>query len=239
MTTGYLFDLDETLVTYEPEVPGIFRNTCGKAGVEPTEAATEAIGHGYVETFVEFEESPYVGAARAARETGLDVDPESFADTYVETELEATHVPDGIPELLSSLDGAVAVGHDADPLQRREQFRDAIRDVGGLQFRLDVGVGEPFGVDVETRLPGGPRRAHVGALLELDKRLDVALADGLGGGLGGVDAGLLAGVPEDAWHLRLVGHERLVEVEEVPGFHGRTLVECGINPSVGHWAVLS
>ena len=29
MTTGYLFDLDETLVTYEPEVPGIFRNACG------------------------------------------------------------------------------------------------------------------------------------------------------------------------------------------------------------------
>ena len=32
VTTGYLFDLDETLVTYEPEVPGIFRNACGKAG---------------------------------------------------------------------------------------------------------------------------------------------------------------------------------------------------------------
>lgn len=120
MPTGYLFDLDETLVTYEPAVPGIFRNACRRAGVEPTDAAVDAIGPGYVETFVEFEESPYVGAARAARETGLDVDPESFAETYVEAELDATSVPAGVPELLASLDEVGVVTNGYGPVQRRK-----------------------------------------------------------------------------------------------------------------------
>ncbi|MFQ3318074.1 MAG: FMN phosphatase YigB (HAD superfamily) [Natronomonas sp.] len=120
MTVGYLFDLDKTLVTYDPDVPGIFRDACTKVGVEATEAATEAIGSGYIETFVEFEESPYLGAARAARDTGLDVDPEQFADTYVETELESTHVPNGVPELLESLDTVGVVTNGYGPVQRRK-----------------------------------------------------------------------------------------------------------------------
>ena len=128
MTTGYLFDLDETLVTYEPEVPGIFRNACEKTGVDPTEAATEAIGEGYVETFVEFEESPYVGAARAARETGLDVDPERFAEAYVEAELAATHAPDGLTELLASLERVGVVTNGYGPVQRRKLAATGLAD---------------------------------------------------------------------------------------------------------------
>jgi len=120
VTTGYLFDLDETLVTYEPEVPGIFRNACETAGVEPITDALDTIGSGYVETFVEFEESPYVGAARAAREAGLDVDPERFAEIYVEAELEATHVPEGIPDLLASLERVGVVTNGYGPVQRRK-----------------------------------------------------------------------------------------------------------------------
>ena len=128
MTTGYLFDLDETLVTYEPSTPGIFRTACQRAGVEPTPAATEAIGPGFVETFVEFEESPYVGAARAARETGLDVDPEPFAETYVETELEATHVPEGVPALLASLPSVGVVTNGYGPVQRRKLAAVGLRE---------------------------------------------------------------------------------------------------------------
>jgi len=120
MTTGYLFDLDETLVTSEPEVPGIFRNACERVGVEPSDAALEAIGSGYVETFVEFEESPYLGAARAARDTGLDVDPAAFAETYIETELEATQVPAGVPDLLAALDHVGVVTNGYGPVQRRK-----------------------------------------------------------------------------------------------------------------------
>jgi len=134
VSTGYLFDLDETLVTYEPSVPAIFRNACEMAGVEPTPEATEAIGPGYVETFVEFEESPYVGAARAAREAGLEVDPERFAETYVEAELEATHVPAGVPELLASLDPVGVVTNGYGPVQRRKL------DAVGLDANVDAVV---------------------------------------------------------------------------------------------------
>lgn len=128
MTLGYLFDLDETLVTYEPEVPGIFRAACRRAGVEPTEAAAEAIGPGYVETFAAFEESPYLGAARAAREAGLEIDPESFAETYVETELESTHVPDGVRELLAALDRIGVVTNGYGPIQRRKLETTGLAD---------------------------------------------------------------------------------------------------------------
>jgi len=144
MTTGYLFDLDETLVTYEPEVPGIFREACRTAGVEPTTAATEAIGPGYVETFVEFEESPYVGAARAAREAGLDVDPARFADVYVETELEATHVPDGVPDLLASLDRVGVVTNGYGPVQRRKLSATSLdTHVDGVVCADDVEAFKP------------------------------------------------------------------------------------------------
>lgn len=120
MTVGYLFDLDRTLVTYDPGIPGIFRAACEDAGVEPTDEAAEAIVPGYVETFLEFEESPYVGAARAAREAGMDVDPEAFAEVYVERELESTHVHDGVVELLASLDRVGVVTNGYGPVQRRK-----------------------------------------------------------------------------------------------------------------------
>ena len=120
MTVGYLFDLDRTLVTYDPGIPGIFRAACTDAGVEPTDEAADAIVPGYVETFSEFEESPYVGAARAAREAGVDVDPESFASVYVERELEATRVHDGVADLLASLDRVGVVTNGYGPVQRRK-----------------------------------------------------------------------------------------------------------------------
>ena len=120
MTVGYLFDLDETLVVYDPERAGIFRDACRRAGVEPTDDAAEALGPGYVETFAAFEESPYVGAARAAREAGLEIDPERFAETYVEAELAATHAPEGLGELLASLERVGVVTNGYGPVQRRK-----------------------------------------------------------------------------------------------------------------------
>ena len=186
MTTGYLFDLDETLVTYEPEVPGIFRNACEKAGVDPTEAATEAIGEGYVETFVEFEESPYVGAARAAREAGLEVDPERFAETYVEAELAATHAPEGLAELLASLERVGVVTNGYGPVQRRklsafglDEYVDAVvcaDDVGAFKPADDpfdavtdavaaeeyVMVGDSVDYDIRPAAERGYRTVFVG-----------------------------------------------------------------------------
>ena len=120
MTLGYVFDLDETLVTYDPGRPGIFEAACTRMGVDPIEAAQEAIGPGYVETFKTFEESPYIGAARAAREAGLEIDPRTFADYYIEAELAASHVSDGTGALLSELSPVGVVTNGYGPVQRRK-----------------------------------------------------------------------------------------------------------------------
>jgi HAD superfamily hydrolase (TIGR01549 family) len=147
VTVGYIFDLDRTLVTYDPGIPGIFRAACSEAGVEPTDEAAEAIVPGYVETFTEFEESPYVGAARAAREAGMDVDPESFAQTYVDVELESTHVHDGVVELLASLENVGVVTNGYGPVQRRKLAET------GLQEHVDAVV---CADDVEAFKPEDP-----------------------------------------------------------------------------------
>lgn len=144
MTVGYLFDLDRTLVTYDPGIPGIFRAACAEAGVEPTDEAVEAIVPGYVETFSEFEESPYLGAARAAREAGLAVDPESFAAVYVERELEATRVHDGVADLLASLDRVGVVTNGYGPIQRRKLAETGLDEhVDGVVCADDVEAFKP------------------------------------------------------------------------------------------------
>ena len=132
MTVGYIFDLDETLVTYDPDVDGIFRNACERVGVEPTADAREAIGPGYVETFREFEESPYLGAARAAREAGLSIEPAQFAEQYVEAELAASHVHEDTRRLLAELSPVGVLTNGYGPIQRRklaETGLDAYVDV--------------------------------------------------------------------------------------------------------------
>ncbi len=132
MTVGYLFDLDKTLVTYEPDVPGIFSNACDAVGVEPTDEALSAIGPGYVETFKTFTDSPYLGAARAARDAGLDVDPETFAASYIDAELSATAVPTGIETLLKKLDLVGVVTNGYGPVQRRKLAET------GLEAHIDA-----------------------------------------------------------------------------------------------------
>ncbi len=147
MTVGYLFDLDRTLVTYDPGIPGIFRAACETAGVEPTDAAADAIVPGYIDTFVDFEESPYIGAARAAHEAGLDITPESFADVYIETELAATHVHDGVVDLVASLDHVGVVTNGYGPVQRQK-----LTDTG-LDAHIDTVV---CADDVEAFKPDDP-----------------------------------------------------------------------------------
>jgi putative hydrolase of the HAD superfamily len=134
VTVGYLFDLDRTLVTYEPDVSGIFRTACSRAGVEPTPEAADVVRSAYIETFLEFEESPYLGAARALRESGMDIDPSTFAATYVEAELEATQVPPGVVDLVASLDRVGVVTNGYGPVQRRKL------DATGLADRVDAVV---------------------------------------------------------------------------------------------------
>ena len=173
MTVGYLFDLDETLVTYDPGVPGIFRNACASVSVEPTEGAREAIGPGYVETFREFEESPYIGAARAAREAGLAIDPEPFAERYIEAELAASHVPSGTVELLSELSPVGVVTNGYGPVQRRKLAETGLSEhVDALVCPDDVEAfkpdDEPF--DAVAEAIDADEYVMVGDSLEYDIR---------------------------------------------------------------------
>lgn len=171
MTVGYVFDLDRTLVTYEPDIPGIFREACESAGVEPTEAAEEAVRAGFLETFAQFEADPYVGAARAVREAGVDVDPASFAETYVDTELEATHVPEGIPELLEGLDPVGVVTNGYGPVQRRKLERTGLAElVDCVVCADDVGAFKPADppFDAVTRALDADEYVVVGDNVEYD-----------------------------------------------------------------------
>ena len=173
MTVGYLFDLDETLVTYDPGVPGIFRNACASAGVEPTDSAREAIGPGYVETFKEFEESPYLGAARAARETGLAIDPEPFAERYIEAELAASHVPSGTVELLSELSPVGVVTNGYGPVQRRKLAELGLDEqIDALVCPDDVRAFKPDDTpfDAVTEALDADEYAMVGDSVEYDIR---------------------------------------------------------------------
>jgi HAD superfamily hydrolase (TIGR01549 family) len=171
VTVGYLFDLDETLVTYEPSVPGIFRTACARAGVEPTREAIDAIRPAYVETFLEFEESSYLGAARAVREAGVDVDPESFAATHVEAELEATHVPPGVVDFVASLERVGVVTNGYGPVQRRKLAETGLADaVDAVVCADDVEAfkprAEPF--DAVTEAVGADEYVMVGDSVEYD-----------------------------------------------------------------------
>lgn len=173
MTVGYLFDLDETLVTYDPGVSGIFRNACESAGVEPTERAREAIGPGYVETFREFVESPYIGAARAAREAGLSIEPDAFADCYIEAELAASSSPAGIRELLSNISPVGVVTNGYGPVQRRKLAETGLSEhVEALVCPDDVGGFKPDDApfDAVTAALGADEYVMVGDSIEYDIR---------------------------------------------------------------------
>ncbi|MES3516492.1 MAG: HAD family hydrolase [Natronomonas sp.] len=123
LPTGYLFDLDETLVTYEPSLPAVFRAACDSLGVPPEAGSFETFQSGYVETFVGFDGDPYRGAAEAVEESGVDVDPEALKRAYIERELNATTAPDGIADLLESLPGVGVVTNGYGPIQQRKLTR--------------------------------------------------------------------------------------------------------------------
>lgn len=144
MTVGYLFDLDRTLVTYDPEVAGIFRKACDAADCRPTDECREAFRSGYVETLSAFEGDPYVGAARQAVEAGLETDPERLASAYVEAELAATEVPAGVPELLADLSPVGVVTNGYGPVQRRKLDETGLEaDVDAVVAADDVGAFKP------------------------------------------------------------------------------------------------
>jgi len=104
VTTAVLFDLDQTLVQYDPERRGIFERTCERLDVE-TDDERFAFGHErFAHHHRRLDGDPSVAAARDLRDAyDLDLDPDAFARTYREVELEAAAVPSPVRETVAAL----------------------------------------------------------------------------------------------------------------------------------------
>ncbi|MWG35097.1 HAD family hydrolase [Halomarina oriensis] len=132
----FLFDLDETLVTYDPRPPGIFAAVCVDHGVEPGDDLLATFGEAIREHATAFHHDPFLAATRDLVSVhGLSVDPERFTRALLRAELDAMSVPDGVRETLAALsrDAPVAVvtgGHG--PVQRRKVDR------AGLSSSVDL-----------------------------------------------------------------------------------------------------
>lgn len=177
MTTAALFDLDETVVQYDRSFEGIIADACGAVGVAPA----EDLPRRYVELFFEhlgdLAADPYRDAAAdLAAEFDLAVDPETFAEQYVDREIEATYVPGAVHRTLDGLAGEIPVGvltNGVGPVQRRKL---AAHDLDGyfddVLAATDVGLLKPdpeIFRRAQERLPA-ERHVYVGDSVRHDVR---------------------------------------------------------------------
>lgn len=133
---GVLFDLDLTLVTYEPAVPGIVAATCAGLGLPADEATVSRFGERVRVRFAEFRGDPFVAAARdLVRDADWSVRPERFAARLKRTELDAMSVPAGVREGVAAVAADHPVGvvtNGYGPVQRRKVER------AGLSQHVDA-----------------------------------------------------------------------------------------------------
>ena len=156
------FDLDLTLVEYDPDPEGMFREACERAGLAGNERGDlrEAFVEGVRSNARSFEGDPFLAAARdLVADFDLPVAPERFSAAVKRAELAAMVVPPGVPETLA----AVAASHPVavvtggyGPVQRRKLRRT------GLLCYADVVV---TSTDVRAHKPDTALlRAALGAL---------------------------------------------------------------------------
>ena len=137
-TRGFLFDLDETLVSYDPKPAGIFHAVCADHALDASDDLLATFGEAIRERSRAFHPDPFLAATRdvvAAHD--LAVDPEQFAAHLLRAEIDAMTVPDGVRETLAALGdrhpvGVVTGGHG--PVQRRKL------DHAGLSSVVDLVV---------------------------------------------------------------------------------------------------
>lgn len=145
------FDLDLTLVEYDPGPRGMFRSACERCGVDATE------GHEQLRTaFVDglrsharrFDGDPFLAAARdLAAEFDLSVAPERLSAAVKRAELDAMTVPSGVRETVAAIAADRPVGIATGgygPVQRRKLRRS------GLGEYVDVVV---TSTDVDAHKP--------------------------------------------------------------------------------------
>lgn len=135
-STGFLFDLDETLVSYDPKPAGIFRAACADRSLDASDDLLATFRAAIRERSTAFHPDPFLAAARdvvAAHD--LPVEPGRFTAALLRAEIDAMTVPDGVRETLSTLGarhpvGVVTGGHG--PVQRRKLDRAGLSSVVDL-----------------------------------------------------------------------------------------------------------
>ncbi|WP_254535448.1 HAD family hydrolase [Halomarina litorea] len=148
MQTALLFDLDLTLVEYDPAIPGIFATTCESLDLPADESTLARFGKRVGARFTAFRGDPFAAAVRElANEFGWSVRPERFAARLKRAELDAMYVSEGVHDALGTLaaDHPIAVVTNGyGPVQRRKlDYAGLSRFVDVVVTPTEVGVGKP------------------------------------------------------------------------------------------------
>lgn len=147
MSTAIFFDLDGTLLTYDRSFASIFETACERVGLEFDPGVHEYFVERFFAHFEDFRPNPFVTAAReAVYEFDLDADGEALGEARIDAEIEATRVPDGVRETLSTLSERYSLGvltNGVTPVQHRklathdlEEFFEVVvisEDVGAMK----------------------------------------------------------------------------------------------------------
>jgi putative hydrolase of the HAD superfamily len=148
MTTGVLFDLDRTLIEFDPAVPGIFERGCERVGVEATDDRLTQFTERHAAHFRALDGDPFLEAsADLVAAHDLDVNPRRLRDALVAAEREAAWVHDEVRATVESLAdehplGVVTGGYG--PVQREKLAAvDLARHVDVVVTPTEVGAFKP------------------------------------------------------------------------------------------------
>jgi putative hydrolase of the HAD superfamily len=174
MTTAVLFDLDRTLIQYEPALPGIFRDALAELGLTPAADRFEHFRDRFLVHFAGFEGDPFVSAATDhAREYDLPVGGERLAEAFLDAERDAARVHPGVRSGLDALAdhplGVVTNGYG--PVQRRKLAATGIDHYFATVVTPDsVGAFKPDHAMFEAAVERVPADAYavVGDSVEAD-----------------------------------------------------------------------
>jgi putative hydrolase of the HAD superfamily len=164
--TAIWFDLDGTLLAVG-DYGTILERACERAGIEGEDRTdfVEVYQSEFFDLLQDVVAEPYTRAATAGvEETSVDVDPESFVETLLETECERTRVPDTVRETLETLgetnDLGVLTNGVTKWQQTKLQHHDLTEQLDAVVVSEEAGAHKPRAAPfelAERRLPAEER----------------------------------------------------------------------------------